>query len=84
MDYKIIEKKEILNEVAAGIIARFSRVLDKKNIDFDDNNNSLIIMYKMAISLKDNIIGGKSKTMEDLNTIKDKFEFIDQYIEKLN
>lgn len=84
MDYKIIERKEILNEVAAGVIARFSKVLDEKNIDFNDDNNSLIIMYKMAIRLKNSIIGGKTKTMEELNIIKDKFEFIDQYIEKLN
>ena len=84
MDYKIIERKEILNEVAAGVIARFSKVLDEKNIDFNDDNNSLIIMYKMAIRLKNSIIGGKTKTMEDLNIIQYKFEFIEQYIEKLS
>lgn len=68
MDYKIIEKKEILNEYAAYLVGSFDRIIIKRKID--DETDPLNIISSEISKIKSNIIGPGSKTLDDLYVIE--------------
>ena len=78
---EVIEKIEILNEVGAGIIAKFIRQLIKINIDIEDTINPIVILYWQTVELKNNLI-----TMDnifELNKAEAQLNFVNQYVKKL-
>ncbi|MCL5271973.1 MAG: hypothetical protein M1486_01385 [Gammaproteobacteria bacterium] len=79
--WNVIEKIEILNEVGAGIIADFCRQLEKRNIEIEDRNNPIIILYWQTVDLKNNLIN--MDTMLELNNAQAQLNFVKQYVKKL-
>lgn len=79
--WHVIEKIEILNEVGAGIIADFCRQLRKRNIDIEDRNNPIIILYWQTVRLKNNLI--QMETIGELNNAQAQLNFVKQYVKKL-
>ena len=80
--WNVIEKIEILNEVGAGIIAKFDRQLIKRNIDIEDRNNPIIILYWQTVRLKNTLI--KMNTILELNNAQAQLNFVNQYVKKLS
>lgn len=78
---EIIEKIEILNEVGAGIIANFSRQLEKRNIKIEDRSNLIVMLYWQTVILKNNLID--KETMLELNNAQAQLNFVNQYVKKL-
>lgn len=83
MEYKVIEKKEILSEIASGTMGKFAKVFKKLNIDMEDNKNSIVILFNIAIKLKNSILGNETNTIEKLNDVQSKFQLIDEYLKEL-
>jgi hypothetical protein len=79
--WNVIEKIEVLNEVGAGIIAKFDRQLTKRNIDIEDRNNLIIILYWQTVRLKNNLI--YMDTIGELNNAHAQLNFINQYVKEL-
>lgn len=79
--WNVIEKIEILNEVGAGIIADFCRQLEKRNIEIEDRNNPIIILYWQTVDLKNNLID--MDTMLELNNAQAQLNFVKQYVKKI-
>lgn len=79
---EVIEKIEILNEVGAGIIAKFVRQLIKRNIDIEDISNPIVILYWQTVELKNNLID-KDNILE-LNEAEAQLNFVNQYVKKIS
>lgn len=79
--WNVIQKIEVLNEVGAGIIADFDRELEKRNIDIEDRNNLIIILYWQTVRLKNNLI--QMDTIGELNNAQAQLNFVKQYVKKL-
>ena len=81
VDYEVIQKIEVLNEVGAGVLADFSRQLETMNISIEERENPIIILYWQIVRLKNNFI--KMNTIEELKDAQAQLNFVSQYIKKL-
>lgn len=81
IDYEVIQKIEVLNEVGAGVVADFYNQLIKMNIDIEDRENLLVMLYWQTVTLKDSIIDKNS--IEELKDVQAQLSFVNKYIEKL-
>ena len=78
MDYFITLEIEVMTEVAAEIHATITRYVIAKNIQ-EDEKHPLNILRHMIFKMKENLIGSKEYTMEELKLIQAKFEFARDY-----
>ena len=81
VDFEVIQRIEVLNEVCAGVIADFDRELEKRNIDITDKTNPVVVLYWQLVILKNSILSKNS--MEELQDVRSQLIFIDQYVKKL-
>lgn len=82
MDYKIIERKEILNEYAANLLGMFNNIIIKKRIE--DKENPLIIISNQIAKIKKKIIGSGSKSLEELNVIEVQLNVFKNLLQEMN
>ena len=82
IDYDVIEKKEILHELFARLLADIDRLLEKYNIS--DSTDPLVIFRKKINIIWLDILSKKYSTMEDMLQLKGIYLFAKEYIEDLN
>ena len=82
MNYKIIERKEILNEYAANLIGRFDRIIIKEKIK--DESNPLSVISEQLCEIKDKIIGSGNETLEDLAIIEIQLNVFRDLLKKID
>jgi hypothetical protein len=81
INWDVIQKIEVLNEVGAGVIADFLRQLQKRKIETDDKSNPIVIFYWQTVRLKNSLID--MNTIKELNDAQAQLNFVNQYVKKL-
>lgn len=79
--YEITIEQEVLSEVCEGILADFFRLLKSKNLSTDDTSNILVQMYRNMCRIKQDIIGNKYNTLEELKKVEGYFLYTKKFIE---
>ncbi len=83
INYEVIEYKEILHELFAGMLADIHRLLKKYNISESSTDPLVIFKNKINMIWLD-ILSKKYSTMEDMMQLKGIYLFVKEYIEELN
>ncbi|WP_051533514.1 hypothetical protein [Anaerovibrio sp. RM50] len=83
INYEVIEYKEILHELFAGMLADIDRLLKKYNIP-ESSTEPLVIFQKKINIIWLDILSRKYSTMEDMMQLKGIYLFAKEYIEELN
>lgn len=81
IDYEVIEQKEILHEVFAGLLADIDYIIDDKKII--NITHPLVILQKKVNIIWLEILTDKYSTMEDMTELKGVYKFIKSYIDDL-
>ena len=81
IDYEVIEQKEILHEVFAGLLADIDYIIDDKKII--NITHPLVIFQKKVNIIWLEILTDKYSTMEDMTELKGVYKFIKSYIDDL-
>ena len=82
IDYTVIEKKEILHELFAGLLADLARIIKNKNIDIDSNAPICVTRRKVK-NIWGDIITDKYSTMEQMKELEDFYKSVQKQIKEL-
>lgn len=82
-DYDVVLEKEVLNEMGAGILADFSRFLDRNNISIEDKKNPVVILFWETVLIKNNIIGTTYDKLDELKMVEGQLNFVKKFILRL-
>ena len=80
-NYKKMLKKEVLNEFAAEIHAKFTHYMDRNNIDFRDKKNLSAMLASDAFQAKKETYA--SDTLEELLLVEGRLRYLKSVIERL-
>jgi len=80
IDYEVIEKKEILHELFAGLLADLARIIKKNGIDIDSNAPICNTRRKVK-EIWGSIITDKYSTMEQMKELEDYYKSMKKQIE---
>ncbi len=81
--YEVTLEQEVLSEVCEGILADFFRLLKDKNISTKDTSNVLVQIYKNMCKIKEDIIGNKYTSLDELKKIEGYFVYIKKFLKGL-
>ena len=82
-DYNVTFEQEVLSEICEGVMADFLNVIKSKNISTKNTDNDLVKLYFNLARVKNDIIGSKYNTLEELKKVEGYFVFIKEYIREL-
>lgn len=82
-EYEIMLEKELLVELGAEAMGYFSRYFKKKNINYKDEKQPLVILSNKIFMIKHDLYGSKYNTIEELNQAKGFFKGMIDYVKKL-
>ena len=81
--YQITLEQEVLSEVCEGILADFFKLLKEKNIDLKNTSNMYVRIYRNMCKIKEQIIGSKYDTLEELKKVEGYFIYTKKFIEEV-
>lgn len=79
--YFICLEIEILNEIGASVISSYSRFIDEKGINMEDNKNPIMVIYRNLVILKNNLFSYES--FDELKMVEGEFRFAKKCLENL-
>ena len=82
IDYDVIEKKEILHELYAGLLADLAASIRKMNIDMDSDAPICVTRRKVK-DIWGDIITDKYSTMEQMKELEDFYKSVQNQIKEL-
>lgn len=80
INYNVIEKKEILHELFAGLLADSARIIQENGIDIDSDTHICDTRRKVR-EIWGSIITDKYSTMEQMKELEDYYKSVKKQIE---
>lgn len=81
--YFITLEQEVLSEVCEGVLAYFYKFLKDNSIDTRDKENQLALLYQNMCHIKEDIIGNKYTSLDELKKVEGYFVYVKKFIEGL-
>lgn len=81
IDFEVVQQIEVLREFAAGVLADLRRYMEKENIDSENNENLIAVMYDTVVDEYDAVYNIRS--MKEAMIARGKLQIINESLKKV-